>query len=345
MLERSIRFAITREATPYDRRCAYNIRIPKAQARGGKTQRAFYSFRAGITRQNTLYNPVKCTAKQNDTMLHFTNTLHDETEKRLRKIESSFESMIERAAAASEVLEEALCRLKAFIAGYTFKDITEEIRFFKEVKPRMMSRLLFYCKVYHTELNKPVGHPETLAAYLHGELKRLDEYAREHSEFSRYYRSKATHLDRFYFLRGAERMAGRCCDVFSFDRDAVFSTIGDAVVAKILANGMLQTYLLEELDALEELRSYQPLFPKVRLTWRGSKAELNELLFALDSSKCFGDVPLTRLANYLQNVFNVELDHNLSRVLGDMRLRNEPTPFLDRLAEALLKRMKRRRKK
>ena len=63
--------------------------------------------------------PCKCTAKQNDTMLHFTNTLHDETEKRLRKIESSFESMIERAAAASEVLEEALCRLKAFIAGYT----------------------------------------------------------------------------------------------------------------------------------------------------------------------------------------------------------------------------------
>ena len=54
---------------------------------------------------------------------------------------------------------------------------------------------------------------------------------------------------------------------------------------------------------------------------------------------------MTRLANYLQNVFNVELDHNLSRVLGDMRLRNEPTPFLDRLAEALLKRMKRRRKK
>ena len=53
----------------------------------------------------------------------------------------------------------------------------------------------------------------------------------------------------------------------------------------------------------------------------------------------FGNVPLTQLASYISNAFNVHLDMNLSRTFCDMKIRNNPTPWLDKAKEALLKRM------
>lgn len=160
-------------------------------------------------------------------------------------------------------------------------------------------------------------------------------------DFYRYYRSGATHMDHIYFLRNSLAPYGfdQYIDSFHFERDPAFSTYGDFQIANILANDMLRSYVLNELNKIENrLLQTTPLL-RMRLTWKGSKAQLNELLYALDSMKCFEDIPLTQLYNYIQNVFNIELDHNLSRVLNDMHLRNNKTPFLDELKTSLVKRM------
>ena len=60
-------------------------------------------------------------------------------------------------------------------------------------------------------------------------------------------------------------------------------------------------------------------------------------IYLLDSKGCFGNVPLTQLASYISNAFNVHLDMNLSRTFCDMKIRNNPTPWLDKAKEALLK--------
>ncbi|MFV0265586.1 MAG: RteC domain-containing protein, partial [Draconibacterium sp.] len=57
----------------------------------------------------------------------------------------------------------------------------------------------------------------------------------------------------------------------------------------------------------------------------------------------FGNVPLTQLSDYIQNVFNIQLDKNLSRTFDSMKIRNNPTPFLDLLKDSLLKRMGRKK--
>ena len=77
----------------------------------------------------------------------------------------------------------------------------------------------------------------------------------------------------------------------------------------------------------------------VRPTWQDSKTDLTELIYLLDSKGCFGNVPLTQLASYISNAFNVHLDMNLSRTFCDMKIRNNPTPWLEKAKEALLKRM------
>ena len=69
------------------------------------------------------------------------------------------------------------------------------------------------------------------------------------------------------------------------------------------------------------------------------ETELYEQIYAWDSRKVFGDVPLAKLFDYIQTVFNIELDSNHSRTFSDMRIRNNKTSFLDSLKEALTKRM------
>ena len=120
-----------------------------------------------------------------------------------------------------------------------------------------------------------------------------------------------------------------------------FSTNADFKVAKILANDMLSVYLMGELESLEStnLRNMVLPLPDVRPTWQDSKTDLTELIYLLDSKGCFGNVPLTQLASYISNAFNVHLDMNLSRTFCDMKIRNNPTPWLDKAKEALLKRM------
>lgn len=112
----------------------------------------------------------------------------------------------------------------------------------------------------------------------------------------------------------------------------------DFTVARLLANESLTEYLNKELDGLENHWSSLSL-PRVRITWSAQKTDLYELIFACDSRKVFGNVPMTQLVEYLQTVFNIELDKNISRTFSDMRIRNTKTPFLDSLKVALIERM------
>ena len=78
-----------------------------------------------------------------------------------------------------------------------------------------------------------------------------------------------------------------------------------------------------------------------RLTWQDSKTGLCEIIFAWQAKGSFGNIPMTRLAAHIQQVFNIDLGSNLSRTFGEMRLRNDPTPYLDSMTDALLRKMKR----
>ena len=78
-----------------------------------------------------------------------------------------------------------------------------------------------------------------------------------------------------------------------------------------------------------------------RLTWQDSKTGLCEIIFAWHAKNSFGNVSMTKLAAYIQQVFNIHLGSNLSRTFGEMRLRNAPTPYLDSMTDALLRKMKR----
>ena len=271
-------------------------------------------------------------------MKSFVYNLEKDIEKKLKKIESADLNILKKSLEASLVLGDAFQKMKEFISTYTFRDEVEEIEFFKVIKPRLFYRLIYYRKIYNIGMNRPVG-VESQRAYLIDEIKAINRYNAKRSDFVRYYRSGLTHMDSMYYLRGSIDTA-LYLESFHHERDPSFSTNCDFKVARILANELLIQYLTKELEVFEQRQVEQSL-PRVRLTWNGTKTELVEQIFAWDSRKVFGNIPLTRLAEYIQTVFNIELDKNFSRTFGDMRIRNRQTPFLDSLKEALLKRMNR----
>ena len=276
-------------------------------------------------------------------MFEYTTRLRKETDELIEKIESSESNILKKSLEASHVLAEAFNQLKTFILSYQFKDEEEEVTFFKEIKPKICYRLIYYRKLYNIEMNRPAGIDKQ-KEYLSDELNEINKYNIKRLDFIRYYRSGATHLDSLYFLRG-KTDTEQYLETFYYELDPDFSTNCDFKVAKILSNDMLQAYLMQEIERLNSngMIALPMGFPSIKLTWKGTKTELMEQLYSWDSDSTFGDVPLTQLSDYIQNVFNIQLDKNLSRAFSDMKIRNIPTPFLDKLKEALLKRMGRRK--
>jgi hypothetical protein len=276
-------------------------------------------------------------------VLDYVAKLRKETDEAIDRIESSDFNILKKSLEASRVLAGAFDQLKAFILSYQFKDEKEEITFFKEIKPKLCYRLIYYRKLYNIEMNRPVG-VDKQKEYLCEELNEINKYNFKRLDFIRYYRSGATHLDSLYFLR-RKTDTEQYLETFYYELDPNFSTNYDFKVAKILSNDMLLAYLTHEIELLDNngITSLPSGFPLIKLTWRGTKTELMEQLYFWDSDNTFGDVPLTQLSDYIQNVFNIQLDKNLSRAFSSMKIRNVPTPFLDKLKDALLKRMGRKK--
>lgn len=275
-------------------------------------------------------------------MIQFTSSLKKEVDMKVEQIECSEISIVTKSLEASRVLTDAFKHLKAFILAYDFHNEEEEILFFKEIKPRLCFRLIYYRKIYNIEMSRPMGIDKQ-REYLCDIMNDINKYNAKRLDFVRYYRSGSSHLDNLYFLRN-KMDAEQYLETFYHELDPDFSTNCDFKVAKILSNDMLSDYLIREIELLNDSGTIVGSFgfPATKLTWKGSKAELQEQIISWDSAGTFGDVPLTQLHSYIQSVFNIQLDSNLSRAFGDLKIRLSPTPFLDKLKNALLRRMGRK---
>jgi len=99
--------------------------------------------------------------------------------------------------------------------------------------------------------------------------------------------------------------------------------------------------LLEQQMAINDLPKEPMSFPK-QLTWTANKVDLIELLYALYAADCFnfGRVSLNQIAVNFEKMFDIRLTH-FSRDYSEMRIRNDQTPFMDKLRTLLKERMNR----
>ena len=202
-------------------------------------------------------------------------------------------------------------QLREMIISYSFLSVEDEICFFKELKPEILSKYIYFSKVYHIELKCPDGSKDCIREYLSTELDKLTYFFRNNIEFYQYIRSQSTHLDHFYFTRKSIRSSTiPSFESFQYDTDPLFSTGYDYKLAKILCNKHLKVYLgnrMAKLNNTEYKAVRSSKFSSMCFT--GKKNALIELGYALVSSGDInhGNIEIKEFMEYLSFVFNIDL--------------------------------------
>jgi hypothetical protein len=228
------------------------------------------------------------------------------------------------------VIKVCLIELKEFVCGYQFSDETEEIVFFKEIKPIFMSQYYYHEKILSINLNEPIdGHEEKLQ-YFYQELKLIQVYKNENCEFHKYCLTNSNHLDDKYFSREGYHNTNP-------NEDERFSTGYDNTLGLLLANQMLKDYLQLAIKKV----SSESEDEKILLTWTGPKTYLIELIYALQSAETFnnGKADIKQIASAFENIFNISLG-NYYRVFQEIQQRKKgKSYFLDQLKAKFIQRV------
>lgn len=234
-------------------------------------------------------------------------------------------------------------QLREMIISHSFPSVEDEICFFKELKPEILSKYIYFSKVYHIELKCPDGSNDCIREYLSTELDKLTYFFRNNIEFYQYIRSQSTHLDNFYFTRkliGISTMPS--FESFQYDADPLFSTGYDYKLAKMLCNKCLKVYLENRIANLNNVEHKIVKSSKCSsICFTGKKNALIELGYVLVSSGDInhGNIEIKEFMEYLSSIFNIDLGGYYDAYIA-MKERKDQTSYLNRLIEQLTKRMK-----
>lgn len=270
------------------------------------------------------------------------NILLNKLNEQLNFIDLEIDDQIKKCEQAITIILKSIKQLKKTTAKSKFKIETEEIQFFKEIKPQFTSKLVFYNRIYKIEMKKPNGGNKILKKYYNKELQILKNFFDSELEFYQYYRSGNIHLDYKYFLRGKFDIK-LALDPYYFETDTTFATSHDFKVATILANDLIELYVENQLIMLKNKENTEKSQhkPNVKMTWTGSKVALVELMYALHTEGVFnnGAADLKEIAKYFEYIFDIDLGQ-YRRVFLEIRARkSDKTKFVTTLNDQLLKRM------
>lgn len=268
----------------------------------------------------------------------------EELDCHLEFLETDTEDVLIKAEEGIKMTKKILEKTRLLVSRRKFKSNEEEIKFFKCVKPHIYSKLIYYVKLFNIESKRPRSSNKAQVKYFNKHIDRLQNYFNDNLEFYHYYRRGATFLDEQYFLRGKADIR-LFPDTFAFFADDKFATSHDSTVATILAYDMLIIYLKKETEKLENNNGMETNITAFqqhsKLFWTGSKTDLIELIYALQSSGCInsGTADIKEMAMACEQLFNIELG-DFYRTFLEIRSRKiSPTKFIDNLRESLLQKM------
>lgn len=267
-------------------------------------------------------------------------------DEKINSIESEIDDVIEKAEKGIDITKNTLLTLREQIIKNGFSNVKEEIQFFKNRKPKVYSKLIYYVKLLKIECKRPRSSFKAQQIYFDNEIDKLQIYFNDNLEFYHYFRRNCTCLDKHYFVRGKEDLKSHP-DNFHFFIDDEFSTSHDSIVATIMAYDRLIIYLQQEIGKLNNNNNntlepiIQPGQLNSSLNWTTSKVDLVELIYALHSSGAVnsGFADIKEIASIYEQIFNIDLG-NYYHIFTEIQSRKtNPTKFIDKLKESLTLRL------
>lgn len=272
-------------------------------------------------------------------MRHLLHKIVSDIQKQEHKFSVEASNFIDEAYKMTVYLKELLGDVKEDIINEGFTTKEDEILFFKQIKPTVLGKLIYYNKVFRIESACPASSGNIYEGYFAMHLRELKQEYTEHvcnSDFYRYYRSGRTDRDEQYFTLGNIN----CYDglnSFVFEIDTKFSTYFDYKVSKIIANELIYNYLTTKLnpeqnpDVLLQHEETKDLF------WTQTKNALIELIYALYACDAIshGKIGIRKISMVFQILFRVSLN-DIHNSFHRMKTRaGSRTLFLDQLKQSL----------
>lgn len=186
-------------------------------------------------------------------------------------LESEIENILSKAEKGISITKRSLKMIRRDVLNKEFNSNKEEIYFFKQIKPKIYSKLIYYVKLFCIENRRPRSSTKNQIKFLSNEINKFQDYFNHNLDFCIYYRRNSTVFDEQYFLRGKEDIR-LFPDTYHFYTDEEFSTSHDTSVATILAYDMLIVHLKKEIDKLENNGYTNTVLPKHgEIVWTGKK--------------------------------------------------------------------------
>ena len=93
--------------------------------------------------------------------------------------------------------------LKHELTEYIFDNDGNEIRFFKETLPDILSLFIYYTEKSALETSELIGTRKSRAEYRNRLMKRIDDFSTDNAELYDYYSMRKANFDSYYFLRSS----------------------------------------------------------------------------------------------------------------------------------------------
>ncbi|MET3032978.1 RteC domain-containing protein [Flavobacterium johnsoniae] len=248
--------------------------------------------------------------------------------------------LIDEAHQMTLYLREVLQTVRQHVLEKGFEDEAEEIDFFRNIKPLILGKLIFYNKVFRIETICPVREGQVHQKFFMSHLQQLKAQFKEcifSTNFYRYYKSGRNDRDDEYFLRGKINYSDGL-NSYVFEIDHRFSTYYDNKIARIIANELIYNYLTTKINPEESSHSFPAGTESSKeIFWTDSKNALIELIYALYASGVVshGKIGIRRISLVFQLLFRIPLGdvhHSFHRMKDRAGTR---TSFLDHLKTSL----------
>ncbi|GET46625.1 RteC domain-containing protein [Capnocytophaga felis] len=262
-------------------------------------------------------------------------TIFSRVEQKERKLTFSLESIVEDSLQMITFFNDILKELKEYVTSHHFVCQKEEIFFFREVKPYIQGKELFYYQIYQMETIAAYLPESHLKKYFVKQENKLEKEFKKRFQkqpFYNYYLSGSRHWDSKYFTRYQ-------CDIIDIQQeymlnfDPDFSTYYDFLVAQILCHKQLMEYFFHRTIELEN----NIITKDISLEWTATKNDLIELIYALQQVKAIagGKMSINKMIATFNKIFKLDLKDS-HHAFHRMKTRSKSrTSFLDELKRSL----------
>ena len=265
--------------------------------------------------------------------------LLDDFEIRLERAKTGASNPIREAINCIEICRDFLDQLRTTVEGKGFESEIKEIEFFRNVKTRPLSLLVYYTEVRNFEFHIPQWDNLAKLNHIMVELERIQSFMQECRDFRFYMQNGAIHLDDRYFTRKFLNQAPPSLAAPYF-RDSVFNTSHDQLWATIKGFSLYGAYLDKRETQIKTGQAQEIAGESNGDFYRFTKpaTAAMELIYAMKLAGFInnGDFEIKGFVEYFSRTFGIDIKDPYGLFKQITQRKSNRVKYLQSLVDALL---------